>query len=179
MNTNITLLLELYFRDREELLGDNLENRQIFKRENWIMPIIRKHVHLYVDWVENNVYFSKTELRKMLLNFYRPSVWKLYNLLKEAEPSETDNKTKAILEEITKACQICQGFTQKPQSFKVSFPQEIVFKRELALYLIWIRCKPPLHVLDLGIHFSAAGFVNGRLVEAVACIFALLGNCLH
>ena len=137
------------------------------------MPIIRKHGHLYVDRVQRNVYFTKTELRKMLLHFYYPSVQKLYSLLKKAKPSETDNTTKAILEEITKARETCQRFTPKPQTFKVSFPQEIVFNLELALYLIWIRGKPLLHIVDLGSQSCAAEFFNGRWVEAVWHAFLL------
>ena len=78
-----------------------------------------------------------------------------------------------MLEEITKACQTCQRFTPKPQSFKVSFPQDIMFNRELALDLMWIRVKPLLHVVDLGTHFSSAEFVNGRSVEAVWLAFLL------
>ena len=64
-----------------------------------------------------------------------------------------------MLEEITKACETCQTYGNKPQRFKFSIPNEkVIFIREVALDLMWLNGKAALHVVDIDTHFNSASF---------------------
>jgi hypothetical protein len=104
-------------------------------------------------------------------HFIHPSVEKLYSLLQQARPHETDFNTKNILKSIQRHCDTCQANGFKPQSFKISssIPEsdDLIFNRQIDIDLLWLNSRPALHVVDHDTNFSAAKFLNGESTEHV------------
>lgn len=78
---DVPMLIGLEVLDQNLLIADNVANLLISKRHNWSLPITRKHGHLYVEWDFKDVFYTKSELRKLHLHFYHPSASKLLNLI--------------------------------------------------------------------------------------------------
>ena len=67
-----------------------------------------------------------------------------------------------LLQEIIASCQACQRMAPKPLVFQVTMPDDIQFNHEAMMDLRRIEPKPnrtALHVVERGIHFSAAVFL--------------------
>lgn len=167
VKANIPMLIGLEVLDQNQLVADNLDNELVSKRGKWSLPITRKNGHLFVEWDFAEILYTKSELRKLHLHFYHPSVNKLYNLIRRAKPEDATSETKQLLEDIAKACSTCQRFEPRPQSFQVSVPSGIVFNQELALDLMFLDKIPVLHVVDTQTHFSSAVFLHSQSTEAV------------
>jgi hypothetical protein len=72
--------------------------------------------------------------------FYLPSSENLLNLLKRAQPDDTNQETMLLLQKITSACETCQKLEPRPIRFKVSLPnmEDTVFGDELSIDLMFI-----------------------------------------
>lgn len=69
----------------------------------------------------------------------------------------------ADLERITATCEVCQPESDAPHRFRVSLPHgECVFNRIVCLYLIKLKRRTVLHVVDKDTKFSAACFLKGE-----------------
>jgi len=112
-----------------------------------------------------NSYYSKDELLRMHLHFYHPAVSKIFNLIKLVKPEHANADTKKVLQDTTDACQVCQRFTPRPLSFKVSLPDKFIFNQELALDLMYIENKPLLHIVDTQTHFEKRCIPPGLILR--------------
>jgi hypothetical protein len=97
--------------------------------------------------------FTKSELQRLHLRFFHPSVHKLYNLIRRAKPLEGTSDTRALLEEITEACKTCQHISKLPYRFRVSMLKDIIFNQDLALAVMWLDGQATLHIVDTRTHF--------------------------
>ena len=131
------------------------------------VPLVFKKGHLYLEWPDYVILFTKMELEKLHRRFAHPSAEKLTNLLQRADPLRCEPGTRKVLEEIAKACKACQIMSPKPYVFQVAMPDNIQFNHEVQLDLMFIDKKAILHVVDRGTHFSAARFIRRQNVEAV------------
>ena len=164
---DVPMLIGLDVLDREELIVDNVDNLLVSKRYDWTIPITREEGHLFVTWEYSSILFSKRELTKLHYHFYHPSSKKLLELIARARPEQFTPETRTFLDQLSTACRTCQQFASKPQSFKVSFPKDIIFNSILAMDLIKIRSHTVLHVVDLSKNLSAARFLRGDSVADV------------
>jgi hypothetical protein len=82
------------------------------------------------------------------------------NLLKRATPEKLRSDTRKILDEVVDSCRACQIYAGSPMHFTIRTPEEVVFKQELRLDLMFLdERKPVLHVVDAGMTFQAAAFL--------------------
>jgi hypothetical protein len=167
VQANVPMLIGLEVLDRECLVADNVENKLRSTKHGWSLPITRKYCHLYLEWTQSDILYSKGDIQKLHLQFYHPSADKLFQLIQRASPEESTSETKTLIEDNSKACSTCQRFTPKPLSFQVSMPKDIVFNSELALDLIYLEKQAALRVVDTQTHFSSALFLRGETVEMV------------
>ncbi len=49
-------------------------------------PLVFKRVHLYLEWAQSVVLYTRVELGKLHRRFAHPSAEKLFNLLRRAQP---------------------------------------------------------------------------------------------
>ena len=127
--------------------------------ENWLMPLIRKLGHIFLTW--RNIYsahYTRQQLNNMHLHFMHPSSSRLFQLLQRSYPDNIKPGTRALLDDISKAFHACQVFSPPPTTFKVRFPDDVIFNRRVLIDLMWIDGNPVLHVIDAGTNFSAARF---------------------
>ena len=97
-----------------------------------------------------------------------PSVGKLYNLLKRANPEKATPKVQKLLEEISQHCASCTTFSVPPFRFRATIPPEdIIFNREVAIDLMWLNGKPVLHVVDTATNFQNAVFLKSKSTDDI------------
>jgi hypothetical protein len=96
---------------------------------------------MYWKWDHDTILFTKSELQRLHLHFYHPSVRKQYNLIRRAKQHEATSDTREFLEEITEDCKTCQHISKRPYHFRVSMPEDIIFNQDLALDLMWLDCQ--------------------------------------
>ena len=182
VDVNVPFLLGLDFLDKYKMYPNTVENKMVCPDLDINIPLVRKHGHIFIEWEEHHkVLFTKKELVKLHKNFSHPASDKLFNLLKLARPWETDDNTKALLEEIAKNCDTCQRFTSPPVRFKASLPTEedLVFGDELSIDLMFLDGKAVLHIVDTATRFSAATFLDshgekyGQSVEGIWLAFVM------
>eukprot|EP00171_Calliarthron_tuberculosum_P003348 IDg3348t1 len=81
--------------------------------------------------------------------FGHPSVNKLINVLKRAEPDKIDESTRAALNRIVNYCKLCQYHAQKPRRFKFTIRSEKGFNQQVVLDRCYLG--PP----DIIVHDAA------------------------
>jgi hypothetical protein len=165
ISINVPFLIGLDFLDREGLNCLTVENKLTCLKDNWSVPLERKLGHVYWKWDHDTILFTKSELQRLHLHFYHPSVRKLYNLIRRAKPHEATSDTRALLEEITEACKTCQHISKRPYRFRVSMPEDIIFNQDLALDLMWLDGQATLHIVDTRTYFSSAAILKRQTVE--------------
>jgi hypothetical protein len=99
ISINVPFSIGLDFLDREGLNCMTVENKLTCLKGNWSVPLESKLGHVYWKWDHDTVLFTKSELQRLHLQFYHPSVRKLYNLIRRAKPHEATSDTRALLEE--------------------------------------------------------------------------------
>ena len=130
------------------------------------IPLHLKKGHLYIEWPNTEVLFTRSELKQMHKNFSHPSNNALINVLKRARPSDVNSETKKMLEDIVARCKQCQTFRSKPTIFRVSLPMdEIVFNHEIEVDIMWIDGDAIIHIIDRGTRYSVAKYLNPQTAE--------------
>ncbi len=177
---DVPLLLGLDVLDNEKLVANNVQNELQATHHDWSMPLIRKHGHLYLTWNPKLILFTKSEIIKLHRHCKHPTSGKLYEVVKRARSNQVDKATRQLLEKITKACETRQTFSASLQRFRASLPpSDIVFNREVALYLMWIEKKAVLHVVDIETGFNSATFLSYQTDEAVWDAFVICCASLY
>lgn len=90
--------------NKEKLVADNVSDVLESRRDKWKLSIKRKHGHMFVEWGQESIRFTKAEIQKIHLHSFHANVQKLYNLLKRAHPEEVSADTRRTLEEMADAC---------------------------------------------------------------------------
>lgn len=160
------MLIGLDALDRNGLYVNNVRNLLIHDSAGWGVNLRRKHGHVHHEWPDE-VLFTLAELKQMHCGFYHPSVYKLFNLIKRADPDSATMQTRKLLEEISQQCRNCQFHAPRPLKFFATIPDGIAFNRQVILDLMWICRKSVLHVIDADTHYSAARFLLGESTKDV------------
>lgn len=149
VDADIPLLLGLDLLDKHKLVADNVDKVLVNKISGWSVPITRAHGHLFIRWDLREVMYTRTELERLHLHFFHPSVQKLLALLKRGTPDRVKPDTPKIIQDIVDKCQGCKRFGIRPYRFRVSIPNEdVIFNHEVAIDLFWIDGNPVLHIVD-------------------------------
>lgn len=132
------------------------------------MPVTFKKGHIFVEWPQTEVLFTRRELKTLHDRFGHPSSKALLNVLELARSNDFEQETKALFEDLTKRCAVCKTFASKPVAFKVSMPvDDIVFNHEVEVDLFWIESSTVLHIIDRGTRYSVAKFVRSQSSEYI------------
>jgi hypothetical protein len=87
------------------------------------MGIRRKNGHVYLNFpVTTNDIFSELELQKLHRHLYHPSVRKIFEVLRRADPGKLNSETLSVLESINKALHMGQQYSSAPVSFQIRTP---------------------------------------------------------
>lgn len=165
---DVPFLIGLDVLDKHSWNILTVQNKLESVGDGWEMSCIRKYAHIYVTWDDySDIFYSKASLFKLHHHFMHPSVGKLLKLLERASKNPIPAETKKALEDITRACHICQTYSSKPLTFQVRLPDDVIFNKEVRLDLMFLDGKAVLHVLDTGTNFSAARFLSSHSSEAI------------
>lgn len=176
VNQDLPFLIGLDVLDSERLnvltVTNELECVQSGRSMGWMMPVVRRGGHVHLDFVPPNAatraFYSENQLTRLHRALYHPSATKLYALLKRADPDKLPADTRDVLEKISRACKSCEKFEDAPSSFKIRFPDEVMFNRELRIDLMYLEGrKAVLHVVDAGTSFQSAVFLDGEDAASV------------
>jgi hypothetical protein len=139
IDLDVPLLLGLDFLDRFSLNALSVQNRICCVKDNWILPITRKHGHLYLCWAPTfSPYYTRSQLDRLHRHFFHPSAGKLLNLLRRADRNVLTPETRQLLQEISSSCETCVRYSSAPISFQVRMPDEIVFNKEIRMDLMYL-----------------------------------------
>ena len=164
---DVPFLLGLDVLKREQIYPNTVDNKLVCKSQNWEVDLRLKFGHMYYDWSQTPIMFTRKELVRFHKHFFHPSSSKLFDLIKRAKPDEAHAETRKTLEDISRVCKTCQHLNHKTHRFRVSMPKDCVFNEELALDLVFLDGSAALHVVDTRTHFSAAVFLTSQSVDGV------------
>ena len=90
-----------------------------------------------MEWPrQTTALFTQGELKKLHAQFHHPTAEKLFQVLQQSSPSDCTPRTRAMLDDITKACGVCARFRPRPLSFQKSLPEDkLVFNHVVSLDL--------------------------------------------
>lgn len=111
---------------------------------------------------------STEEAEHLHKSFGHPSVEKLYNLLRIADPESEPNLRK-MLSEISENWKDCQLHAQAPKRFKLSarVDEELRYSHEIQVDVMYISQKPVLHVVCSHAKFQAASFLTNVSTKTI------------
>ena len=142
----------------------------------WKVPLTYKHGHLFYCWEpDHDVLFARTELHKLHIQYYHPSVKKLFNILRRGRAEDTDEDTRKMLSAIEQSCKTCMEVKRRPYRFSVAVTDnEIVFNRELLIDVFVLGGKPVLSMVDTDKNFISSVFVKNESAKEIWSQFVLL-----
>jgi hypothetical protein len=172
INLEVPHLLGLDVLDTYSLNALSVQNHLCSVKDQWDLPITRKHGHLYLCWAPKVLdYYSCAKLDRLHKHFFHLSAGKLLNLLIKAGPETLTPETRHILQEISSSCEKCVRYSSAPISFQVRMPDEIVFNKEIRMDFMYFEesCKQSatLTIVDAGKTFTSASFLPAASSRAV------------
>lgn len=120
-------------------LGDHIEH--IHSQTSY--PVRCKHGHSFLKWNYTNIFFTHYEVQRLHPHFLHPTSDELFQFLKRARPSRTDENVRKTLRMISRACEQCRELSVKPLWFRVSVsPDQLLFNHEVPMDLMWWEQTP-------------------------------------
>lgn len=162
---DIPFLLGLDVLDSLALYVNNVEDRLKCDKRMIATPLVRKDSHIYLEWGQA-VHYTTVELGRLHKHFNHPQADRLSALLRRAGGGNVEAGTRAKLEELTAACDVCQRLAQAPGRFRVAMPNDdVVFNRMVLMDLMYLDGRSVLHAVDKDTLFSAAAFTRGEKLD--------------
>lgn len=159
------------------------------RKEGWTMLLVRNLGHMFVEWEHTFTnHYSRQQLQTLHQHIMHPSTKKMYDLLARADPQQLHGNTRRTVDDIAKACHAFQTFSNKPMTFQVRFTEMVIFNKQVRLDIMKIDLYAVRHIVDVGINFSAARFIekktptiSGKLSywHGLRCMLAILLRCLR
>lgn len=119
------------------------------------------------------VYWMKSELNKLHLQFYHPSSVNLYILLSSSSPEYTPSTVLDTLKQIAGACETWQERHTRAFRFSVSIPEDALrFIAEVAMYLVWL--DGGRHVVDCQNRYQNAALVQDKSSVGLWTLFIMI-----
>lgn len=162
---DIPFLFGLDALDRLSLYVNNVENFLKCDKRGIAIPLTRKAGHIYLEWgVET--FYTTAELERLHRHFNHPHPDRLVALLRRAGDPNAVPGTRAALERLSAACDVCQRVSRAPGRFRVALPpDDVVFNRVVLLDIMYLESRSVLHIVDKDTSFNAAAFTRGERLE--------------
>lgn len=176
VNIDVPLLLGLDILDRHRLqvltLTNEIEHIPVGSGLYWRLPCVRHSGHIHLCFQPptpaQRILYTESQIRRLHRHLHHPSARKLFDLLRRADPENLPPDTRAMIDTIARKCQTCQRHSSAPLSFRVRFPDDVSFNREIRLDLMFVGGRRPvLHVIDRGTNFQSATFLEGEDAASV------------
>lgn len=163
VDLDIPLIIGLDILRSRKLLVDYVENTLIYCNEKIKRPITYKLGHVFVEWDQSEILFTREELSRLHLHFMHPSASKLFALISRSDPSKANPSVKQLIDEIPAACNTCRSFKSSPLRFKATIPDDkVLFNHTISVDLVWLHEKPVLHIIDEQTGFRNACFLKSK-----------------
>lgn len=169
---DIPMLVGLDLLRKHQLVLDFEACRITQKRNDWHLPMTFKGGHIFFQWSQREICYTKAELQRLHLHFFHPTAGKLFQLIKRARPDQATGELHRTITAISKHCSTCRSYSRKPFRFRASIgPDQIVFNHEIAIDLMWLEGNPVLHVVDTHTHFQNATVLRSKRTEDIWAAF--------
>lgn len=167
VDLDIPLILGLDVLRNDKLLVNYIDNTIYFCNHAVRRPIVHKLGHVFLEWNEQEILFSKDELR-LHRHFVHPSGSKLHQLIAHADPSKANPSTRRLIEEISAACHNRKTYQSSPLRFKAAIPADRnIFNQVLSIDLLWLQERPALHIIDEQTGFRSAAFLKSKSASSI------------
>lgn len=178
VDIDVPLLFGLDALEALRLYINNVENALKCDVRGICTPLVRKDGHIYLEWGAD-VHYTTLELDRIHRHFNHPQPERLSAILRQAGDPKATPGTHAQLEELTRACDVCQRLSRAPGRFRVALPpEELIFNRTILMDLMFLDGQPVLHTIDKVTLLSAAGFLTeGETAGAVWNLYLRLWVC--
>ena len=176
VDVNVPLLLEIPGLNNNGVFINNMTSKMVHHYLGWEVPVTYKHGHLFYCWdPDHDFLFTRSELHKRHMQFYHPSVNKLFNIFRRGRPEDIDEDTRTMQSEIDQSCKTCMEVKRRPCRFSVAIPDnDIVFNRELLIYVFFSYGKPVLSMADKDTNFISSFFLMNESAKEIWPQFVLL-----
>lgn len=87
--------------------------------------------------------------------------------------------TREFIESIARSCTTCAEISDRPISFSVRMPDDVVFNQELLIDIMYKDKRPILHIVDRGTRFSAAKYLKKADAKTVWNTFIQLWSTMY
>ena len=105
---------------------------------------------------------------KLHMQFYRPSVKKLFNIVIRGLPKDIDEDTRKVLAEIEQSWKTCLEVKRRPYRLSVAIPEnDIVSNRELLIDVFFLGGKPVLSTGDKYKNFIASALLKNDSAQEI------------
>lgn len=160
---DIPLIIGLDILRGHNLLVNYLDNTIRFCSYGITRPISQKLGHVFLQWDEHRILFTKAELTRLHMHFMHPSASKLFQLIARSDPSKDNPSIKKLIEEITAACNNCKAYHASPLRFKAAIPSDrLTFNQTISIDLLWLYDRPVLQVIDDQTGYRNAAFIKSK-----------------
>ena len=176
VGVDVPMLLGLLELNHIGVCINNITSKMVHHYLGWEVPVTYKHGHLFYCWdPDHNVLFTRAGLHKLHMQFYHPSVKKLFKILRPGRPEDIDEDTRKILSDIEQSCKTCMEVKRRPYRFYFAIPDDdIVFNRELIIDVFFPDGKPVLSMVDKDTNFIPSVFVKNESAKEIWSQFVLL-----
>lgn len=160
VDVDVPILLSLYDMDRLGIYFNNLEHKLFHPVTNLSHHVTRLNGHTYIQWDPIiKCHLTKNELRRLHRRFGHQATDKLMNLFESYDIDNIGPETRRVLDIISRTCDACQVYTQKPRRFKFTLRDDVTFNHTIYADILYIENKPILHVVDKATRFQAAAWL--------------------
>eukprot|EP00171_Calliarthron_tuberculosum_P002180 IDg2180t1 len=146
---------------------NTVDNSLLCRDPVWSAPLVRKLGHVYYEW-QYEVMYTEAELTKIHRHFYHPQPLRVFSILKRSQDSKATPQTLAILEKISRSCDVCQRISNQPGRFRVALPnREVVFNHTVLMDLMSLEGTSVLHIVCKDTLFNVAVFLSGESANEI------------
>lgn len=180
VHVDIPLIIGLDILRSQKLLVNYVENTLQYCNEKISRPITFKHGHVFFEWDQTEILFTREELTRLHLHFMHPSASRLFQLISRSDPANATSSVQKLLEDVSNACDTCKSFKSSPLRFKATIPDDkLLFNHTISIDLVWLYEKPVLHVIDQQTGFRNACFLKSKSAIDIWNAFIACWVCVY
>lgn len=131
-----------------------------------------KRGHVFLVWTQKQIFYTKAETQCLHSHVLHPSVAKLFQSFRRAQPAEATGELYRTKKSISQYCGSCRSYSRDPFSFRATIgPEQFVFNLEMAIDLMWVAGNQVLHVVSTRTNFPNATVLRIKRTEDIWVAF--------